>query len=88
MVVYKEQCRDKMGNYERRNLAHDPETKRQSAEWVGENTPRFRKLRFQNRIKMILIFFDQQGVVHKKFVKERCTINAEYYKSWSHGSPH
>ena len=29
---------------------------------------------------MLIIFFDSQGVVHKEFVPERNTINAEFYK--------
>jgi len=24
--------------------------------------------------------FDSQGIVHKEFVQEGCTVNAEYYK--------
>jgi hypothetical protein len=46
----------------------DPETKRQSSEWVDEISPRPKKLKFQrSRIKTILIIlFDSQGVVQKK----------------------
>jgi hypothetical protein len=34
-----------------------------------------------SRIKTILIiFFDSQGVVHKEFVPEGKTVNAEFYK--------
>jgi hypothetical protein len=63
-------------------LAYDPETKRQSSEWVGETSPRPKKLKFQkSRIKtMLIIFFDSQGVVHKEFVPEGKTVNAEFYK--------
>jgi len=41
-------------------FVYDPETKRQSSEWVGETSPRPRKLKFQrSRIKiMLIIFFD------------------------------
>ena len=63
-------------------FAYDPETKRQSSEWVGETTPQPEKLKFQrSRIKAILItfFFDSQGVVHKEFVQEGKTVNAEFY---------
>jgi hypothetical protein len=41
------------------------------------------KLKFQrSRIKTMLIsFFDSQGVVHKEFVPEGKTVNAEFYKA-------
>ena len=63
-------------------FAYDPETKRQSFEWVGETSPRPKKLKFQRScIKtMLIIFFDSQGVVHKDFVPEGKTVNAEFYK--------
>jgi hypothetical protein len=62
-------------------FAYDPETKRQSSEWVGETSPRPKKLKFQrSRIKTTLIIvFDSQGVVHKEFVPERQRVNAEFY---------
>ena len=58
--------------YETWCFAYDPETKRQSSEWVGETFPRRKKLKFQrSRIKSVLIiFFDSQGVVHKEFVPD------------------
>jgi len=64
-------------------FAYDPETKRQSSEWVGETSPRPKKLKFQrSRIKtMLIIFFDSQGVVHKEFVPKGKTVNAEFYKA-------
>ena len=49
-------------------FAYDPETKRQSSEWVGQTSPWSKKLKFQrSRIKtMLIIFFsDSEGVVHK-----------------------
>jgi tRNA(Ile)-lysidine synthase TilS/MesJ len=63
-------------------FASDPETKRQSSEWVGETSPRPKKLKFQRyRIKNMLInIFDSQGVVHKEFVPEGKKVNAEFYK--------
>ena len=63
-------------------FAYDPETKRQSSEWAGEHFPRPKKLRFQkSKVKTILIlFFDSQGIVHKEFVQEGCTVGAEYYE--------
>jgi len=63
-------------------FAYDPETKRQSSEWVGDTSPRPKKLNFQrSRIKTMLInIFDSQCVVHKEFVPEGKTVNAEFYK--------
>jgi hypothetical protein len=67
---------------ETRCFAYDPETKRQSSEWIGETYPRPKKLTFQrSRIKTMLInFFGSQGAVHKEFVPERKTVNTESYK--------
>jgi len=64
-------------------FAYDPETKRQSSEWVGETSPRPKTLTFlRSHIKTILIFFfDSQSAVHKEFVPEGKTVNAEFYKA-------
>jgi hypothetical protein len=63
-------------------FASDPETKRQSCEWVGETSPVLKKLRFQRfRIKtMLIIFFNSQGAVRKEFIPEGKTVNAEFYE--------
>ena len=63
-------------------FAYDPATKRQSSEWIGEKSPRPKKLKFRrSHIKTILInFFESQGVLHKEFVPEGKTVNAEFYK--------
>ena len=63
-------------------FAYDPETKRLSSVCVGEHSPRLKKLSFQkSRVMMMLIvFFDSQSIVHKEFVHEGRTANAEYYK--------
>jgi hypothetical protein len=63
-------------------FAYNPERARQSSEWVGETSPRPKKLKFQrSRIKdWLIIFLDSQGVVHKEFLPEGKTINAEFYK--------
>jgi len=58
-------------------FAYDPETKRQSSEWVGDTSPQPKKLKFQT---MLLIIFDSQGIVHEEFVPEGKTVNAEFYK--------
>jgi hypothetical protein len=49
---------------------HDPETKRQSSEWVDEISPWPKKLTFlKSLIKTVsIIFSDSQFVVHKEFV--------------------
>jgi len=67
-------------------FAYNPETKRQSSEWVGETSPRPKKLKFRRfRTKTMLInFFDSQGVVHKEFVPEGKTANTEFYKGVMH----
>ena len=63
-------------------FAFDPKTKQQSSKWVGETSPRPKKLKFQrSRIKtMLIIFFNSQGAVHKEFVPGGKTVNAEFYK--------
>ena len=63
-------------------FVYDPETKRQSSEWVGEHSPRPKKLRFQkSKVKtMLTVFFDSQGIVQEEFVQEVFSVNAEYYK--------
>jgi hypothetical protein len=67
---------------ERCCFAYGHETKRQSYEWFGEHSALQKKLPFQkSRAKtMLIVFFDSQGNVHKQFVQEGCTVNAQYYK--------
>ena len=62
-------------------FAYDLATKRQSAAWVGQNSPKPNKLRFQkSRVKKMLIaFFDTEGVIHLEFVPEGQKVNAEFY---------
>jgi len=64
------------------HFAYDLAAKRESSEWVGETSRRPKKLKFQrSRIKtMLIIFFNSQGVVHKEFVPQGKTVNAEFYK--------
>ena len=62
-------------------FAYDPATKRQSAQWVGQNCPKPKKLRFQkSRVKtMLTVFFDAEGVIRREFVPEGQKVNAEFY---------
>jgi len=64
-------------------FAHDPETKQQSSEWEDKTYLRPKKLKFQrSRIKtMLVIFFYSQGAVHKEFILEGKTVNAEFYEA-------
>jgi hypothetical protein len=58
-------------------FACDPETKRQSCEWVGETSPQLKKLKFQRSlIKTMLIIFH----LSRCFIPEGKTLNAEFYK--------
>ena len=61
-------------------FTYDPATKRQSAEWVGQNSPKPNKLRFQkSRVKtMLIVVFDSEGVIHREFFPERQKANAEF----------
>jgi len=64
-------------------FAYDPETKRQSSEWVGETSPRLKKLKFQkSRVKTMLIIFFRLSVRSSQRIRTRegKTVNAEYYK--------
>ena len=62
-------------------FAYDPTTKCQSAASAGETSPRPKKMLFQkSHVKMLVIFFDWQGVIQKEFVPDDESINAVYYK--------
>jgi len=63
-------------------FAYDPATKRQSPEWVGQNSAKPKKLRFQkSRVKTMLIvfFFDAEGAIHRQFVPKGQKVSAEFY---------
>jgi histone-lysine N-methyltransferase SETMAR len=64
-------------------FACDPETKRQSSEWVGETSARLKKLKFQrSRVKTMLIIFFRLSVRSSQRIltREGKTVNAKYYK--------
>lgn len=60
---------------------YDPETKRQSAEWHTQTSPRPKKARMsKSKIKtMLIVFFDRRGIVHKEFVPPEKTVNGAFY---------
>jgi hypothetical protein len=68
-------------------FASDPETKRQSSEWVGETSPWLKEQKFQKSCFkiMLILFLNSQGIVHKTVVPGGKAVNAEFYKS--NGSP-
>lgn len=61
---------------------YDPETKAQSSEWHTPESPRPKKARMsKSRVKtMLIVFFDKRGLIHKEFVPQGKTVNAEFYK--------
>jgi len=61
--------------------AYDPETKLQSSQWKSPGSPRPKKSRMQIRkLKKILIcFFEQEGIVYREFVPPGMTFNADFY---------
>jgi hypothetical protein len=63
-------------------FACDPETKRQISEWVGETSPRPKKLKFQKScIKtMLIIFFRLSRHSAQRIRTKRKKVNAEFYK--------
>ncbi len=59
---------------------YDPETRRQSSEWLapGENRPVKARHGQSNRKCMLVTFFDFKGMVHFEFVRNR-TVNAQIF---------
>jgi hypothetical protein len=60
---------------------YDPGTKQQSSQWKLSNSPRPKKARQvgSNVKSMLIIFFDIQGLVHKKCVPPGQTVNGKFY---------
>ncbi|UYV68153.1 hypothetical protein LAZ67_5003210 [Cordylochernes scorpioides] len=60
---------------------YDPETKRQSSQWIERGEPKPKKARFtKSKVKTLLVtFFYINGLVHHEFIPFRRTINQEVY---------
>ncbi|UYV75429.1 hypothetical protein LAZ67_13000224 [Cordylochernes scorpioides] len=60
---------------------YDPETKRQSSQWIEIGEPKPKKARFiKSKVKTLLVtFFYINGLVHHEFIPFGRTINQEVY---------
>jgi hypothetical protein len=60
---------------------YDPETKRQSMQWKTTHSPRPKKTRMsKSKIKkMLVVFFDIQGIIMTQYVPPGQTVNQTYY---------
>jgi len=59
---------------------YDIETKAQSSRWMGQGSPRLKKARMsRSNMKVMLVFFDWQGIIHHKFIPRGQTVNKEFY---------
>jgi hypothetical protein len=59
---------------------YDIETKAQSSQWVGQGSPRPKKARMsRSNMKVMLVFFDWQGIIHHEFVPRGQTVDKEFY---------
>jgi histone-lysine N-methyltransferase SETMAR len=57
---------------------YDPETKQQSSLWKSPQSPRVKKARQvrSSTKSMLIVFFDGKGIVHRKFVPPKMTVNS------------
>jgi hypothetical protein len=62
---------------------YDLKTKQQSMEWRHSGSPGPQKVREQKSAGkfLVLIFWDQDNILHIDYLPKRQTINAEYYSS-------
>jgi histone-lysine N-methyltransferase SETMAR len=61
---------------------YDSETKRQSEEWHTKRSPHLKKAHMsRSRVKtIIIVFFENRGIVHEEFVPPGQTVNHAFYK--------
>ncbi len=60
---------------------YNPETQRQSMQWVGEGEAGLKKARMsKSQVNTMLVeFFDKKGLIYKEFLPQKTTMNAELY---------
>jgi hypothetical protein len=60
---------------------YDPETKRQSQQWIGPNSPKPKKCKSIKSAQkvMILVFFDYQGIIYIHEAPEKQAMTGKYY---------
>ncbi|KAL4126973.1 hypothetical protein QTP88_011171 [Uroleucon formosanum] len=59
---------------------YDPETKRQSQQWLSPGAARPKKARMsKSKVKTMMICFFDKGIVHKEFVPPGQTVNQHFY---------
>jgi len=60
---------------------YDPETRVQSSQWKSPSSPRVKKVhQSRSNIKVMIVFFDLDGIARAEFVPRNTTVNSEYYK--------
>ncbi|XP_050934319.1 zinc finger protein 280D [Lates calcarifer] len=60
---------------------YDPESKQQSLQRTGQQSPGMKKVYQVRRVtkSLLIVFFDIRGVVHHEFIPQGETVNAEFY---------
>jgi histone-lysine N-methyltransferase SETMAR len=64
---------------------YDPETKQMSSQWKTPSSPRLKKARqiLSNVKKMLIAFFDTEGLVHHEFLPQRQTMNQTLHNRYA-----
>jgi len=61
--------------------SYDSESRVQSFQWKSPSSPRAKKAcQSRSHIKVMIVFFDLDGIVRAEFVPRNTTVNPEYYK--------